>query len=288
MSLQRWAFPLARRFVAGESLDDAMAAVRRLNGDGFAATLDLLGEDVRHSADADRARNDHLALIEALGGAALDTNLSLKLSAFGLGFEPDAALARFEAVLGAAARTLRDPFVRVDMEGSALVAPTLAVVTAAFARHRNTGPVLQAYLHRTPGDVAEMIAHGIRVRLCKGAYKEPPAIALQAMHAIRVQYLALATQLLAPRGAYPAIATHDPLLIDAVKQIARERAIAPAAFEFQLLYGVRPDLQRALVAGGYRVRVYVPFGTRWAKYFRRRVTERRANLLFALRSFVGS
>jgi proline dehydrogenase len=124
------------------------------------------------------------------------------------------------------------------------------------------------------------------VRLCKGAYKEPPAIALQAMHAIRVQYLALATQLLAPRGAYPAIATHDPLLIAAVQQIARERAVAPEAFEFQLLYGVRPDLQRALVAAGYRVRVYVPFGTRWAKYFRRRVTERRANLIFALRSLV--
>jgi len=287
VSLQRWAFPLARRFVAGESLDEAIAAVQRLNDDGFAATLDLLGEDVHRTEDADRARNDHLALIETLGHHALDTNISIKLSAFGLGFAPDAARERLEAVLAAAAHTLRDPFVRVDMEGSALVAPTLDVVTSAFARHRNTGPVLQAYLHRTPADVTSMIEHGIRVRLCKGAYKEPPDVALQSMHAIRVQYLALAAQLLAPRGAYPAIATHDPLLIEAVKRVADQRGVAPSAFEFQLLYGVRPDLQRALVADGYRVRIYVPFGTRWAKYFRRRVTERRANLFFALRSLLG-
>jgi proline dehydrogenase len=188
-------------------------------------------------------------------------------------------------VLGAAQHALRDPFIRVDMEGSNLVDATLDVVDAAFAGHPNTGPVLQAYLHRTPADVERAIARGMRVRLCKGAYNEPPEVALQEMDAIRVQFLALATQVLT-RGTYPAIATHDPLLIAAVKQIARERAIASDRFEFQLLYGVRPEVQAALVREGYRVRVYVPFGTHWAQYFRRRVTERRANLVFALRSLI--
>ena len=287
MSLQGLAFPLARRFVAGESLDDALTVVRSLNDAGFSTTLDLLGEDVNRSADADRARNDHLALIDRLAATTVDTNLSLKLSALGLTFEPAAALERFESILGAARSALRDPFVRVDMEGSALVAPTLDLVTRAFVSHPTTGPALQAYLHRTPADVAHMIAIGARVRLCKGAYKEPATIALASMDAIRVQYVALATMLLA-RGTYPAIATHDPLVIDAVKQVARERAVARDRFEFQLLYGVRTDLQRALVDAGYRIRIYVPFGTRWARYFRRRVTERRANLIFALRSLTGN
>ncbi len=286
MSIQQWAFPLARRFVAGESLDDALTVVRHLNGSGFTATLDLLGEDVHQSADADRCRNDYLALIERLAAANVNSNLSLKLSALGLTFEPDAALTRLNAILDAAGQALRDPFVRVDMEGSARVDATLGVVRGAFATHTATGPVLQAYLHRTPADVAEMIALGARVRLCKGAYKEPASVALQHMHAIRVQYLALATRLLR-EGAYPAIATHDPLIIEAVKQIARDAGINADAFEFQLLYGVRPDLQRALVGAGYRVRIYVPFGTRWAQYFRRRVTERRENLLFAIRSLFG-
>jgi len=286
VSIQQWAFPLARRFVAGESLEEALAVVRQLNAEGLRATIDLLGEDVHEGRDADRTRNDHLALIEGLARSPADTNLSLKLSALGLGFEPDVASARLGTILTAAQAALRDPFVRVDMEGSALVPATLAIVTRAFSAYRTTGPVLQAYLHRTPDDVAAMIALGARVRLCKGAYKEPEAIALQSMHAIRVQYLALATKLLSG-GAYPAIATHDPLLIEAVKRIARDRDVGADAFEFQLLYGVRPDLQRALVAAGYRVRVYVPFGTRWAQYFRRRITERRENLIFAIRSLFG-
>ena len=286
MSLQGLAFPLARRFVAGESLDDALTVVRSLNAAGFTTTIDLLGEDVNRSADADRARNDHLALIERLAATTVDTNLSLKLSALGLTFEPAAALARFESILAAARSALRDPFVRVDMEGSALVAPTLDLVTHAFATSPTTGPALQAYLHRTPRDVAHMNAIGARVRLCKGAYNEPATIALASMDAIRVQYVALATMLL-DGGTYPAIATHDPLVIDAVKAVARERAVSRERFEFQLLYGVRTDLQRALLDAGHRVRIYVPFGTRWAKYFRRRVTERRANLIFALRSLTG-
>ncbi len=286
ISLQQLAFPLARRFVAGETIDDALEVVRRLNADGFATTIDLLGEDVRATADADLAHRGLLGLIERLAGTTVETNLSLKLSALGLRFEPEATQVRFDGILAAAAQALRDPFVRVDMEGSALVTPTLAVVRSAFARHPNTGPVLQAYLRRTPADLVEMNALGARVRLCKGAYKEPPEVALQAPDVIRVQFLALATVLLT-HGTYPALATHDPLLIAAVQQIARERSVAASEFEFQLLYGVRPDLQRALIDAGYRVRIYVPFGTAWARYFRRRVTERRANMVFALRSLAG-
>ena len=286
MSVQSFAFPLARRFVAGESVDDAIEAVRRLNADGMAATIDLLGEDVDTGASADRVRDGYLALVDRLAHESVDANLSLKLSALGLRFEPIATLSRFGTVLTAAKATLRDPFVRVDMEGSALVVSTLDVVISAFAQYGNTGPVLQAYLYRTQADVARMIAIGARVRLCKGAYREPPAVAMQAADQIRVQFLALAMQLLRG-GPYPAIATHDPLLIAAVKAVAGERGIAPARFEFQLLYGVRPDLQRGLVRDGYRVRTYVPFGTHWARYFRRRVTERRANALFALRSFIS-
>jgi proline dehydrogenase len=285
VSLQSVLFPLARRFVAGESVDDALAAVRALNAAGMRATIDLLGEDVHRADDADRVRDGYLALIDRLAADPADTNLSIKLSALGLTFGRDAALERFAAVLAQAQAALRDAFVRVDMEGSALVDATIEAVDAAFRRHRNTGLVLQAYLHRTPADVERAIGLGMRVRLCKGAYREPADIALQEMDAIRVQFLALATRLLAT-GTYPAIATHDPLLIAAVKQIARERSIAPETFEFQLLYGVRPDVQAALVREGYRVRVYVPFGTHWAKYFHRRITERRANLVFALRSLV--
>jgi proline dehydrogenase len=231
-------------------------------------------------------RDGYLALIDRLARAGVTTHLSLKLSALGLRFEPVPARARFGRVLAAASGALPDPFVRVDMEGSALVDATLAAVVAAFPDHRITGPVLQAALHRTPADVARMIDAGIRVRLCKGAYKEPPDVALQTAGEIRAMFLALATQLLNVRGSSPAIATHDPLLIAAVKTVARERGVTTAGFEFQLLYGVRPELQRALAAEGYRVRTYVPFGTAWAKYFRRRITERRANAVFALRSLV--
>jgi proline dehydrogenase len=278
-------FPLARRFVAGESIDDAIATVRALNATGMRATIDLLGEDVRDAASADRTRDGYLAAIDRIAAAGVETNLSIKLSALGLTFDRAGALSRLIDVM-VGAEVLADPFVRVDMEGSALVDDTLAVVRAAFDQLPTTGPALQAALHRTPVDVADAIDRAMRVRLCKGAYREPSEIALHESEPIRVRFLALAMQLL-ERGSYPAFATHDPLLIGAIRQVARERAIAPDRFEFQLLYGVRPDLQAALVADGWRVRVYVPFGTHWARYMRRRVSERRENLVFALRSIAG-
>jgi proline dehydrogenase len=174
-------------------------------------------------------------------------------------------------------------FVRLDMEGSATVDSTYRIFERARAQYEHVGPVVQAYLRRASEDVERHIESGTRVRLCKGAYKEPPSVAIQQMAEIRRNYLALARRLL-EHGTYPGIATHDEQLIDAVKRFAAERAIAPERFEFQMLYGVRPEKQRAIVAEGYRMRVYVPFGTHWAGYFYRRVAERRENVLFAVRS----
>jgi proline dehydrogenase len=177
----------------------------------------------------------------------------------------------------------RDPFVRIDMEGSGVVDATLRVFERAFARQQNVGVVFQAYLKRTAADVERIIALGARVRLCKGAYNEPPEIAYKGMPEIRENYLRLARELLT-RGNYPGIATHDRRLIDAVKAIAKTENVSSDRFEFQMLYGCRPHLQRDLVEEGYRMRVYVPFGTHWAGYFYRRVLERRENALFALSS----
>jgi proline dehydrogenase len=204
------------------------------------------------------------------------------LTAIGLLVDEDFALANLRAILEAASHN-RDPFVRIDMEGSAVTAATLRVFERAYAETTNVGPALQAYLRRTPTDVERVIALGARVRLCKGAYSEPPAIAYTTMAEIRREYLRCAESLL-ERGNHPGLATHDPRLIAGMETFARERGIARHRFEFQMLYGVRPELQRRLVADGYRVRIYVPYGTHWAGYFYRRITERRENALFALRS----
>lgn len=275
-------FFLAKRFVAGETIETALDAVRTLNAAGLAATLDFLGEDVTDPAEATRTRDTYLAMLAAIEASHATTNVSVKLTALGL-LVDEALCVNYLTDIVERAAGLADPFVRIDMEGSALTDTTLRVFETVYAQHRNTGPVIQAYLRRSPGDVERAIALGARVRLCKGAYQEPPEIALQDMPAIRRAYLQLAEALLA-RGNYPGIATHDERLIDAVKRYASGNGIGPERFEFQLLYGVRPGLQRRLVRDGYRVRVYVPFGTHWAGYFYRRVTERRENLLFAVRS----
>jgi proline dehydrogenase len=280
--LQTALFPLAARFIAGESIEDVVAAVKGLNAAGLSATIDHLGEDVRDARGADLARDAYFALIERLTSERLITNLSLKLSALGLRLNDVSTLARFTSVL-VRAQALTDPFVRVDMEGSALLPRTLETVVAAFAHHPNTGAVLQAYLHRTQSDLDAMIRLGIRVRLCKGAYREPPALALVKPAAIQSNDLACAMSLLRS-GTYPAFATHDEYLIGAIRRSAMELGVAKTAFEFQMLYGVRPELQRSLAREGYSVRVYVPYGSHWAKYLRRRIMERRENAIFALRS----
>jgi len=284
-------FFLARRFVAGETIETALEAVRALNSGGITATLDFLGEDVLEAAEAERTRDSYLRMLGEIERSGAQTNVSVKLTALGLLVDEDLCVALLSSIVERAA-TLPDPFVRIDMEGSAVTSATLRVFERVFGApmgsapvNKNVGPVIQAYLKRSADDVEHAIALGARVRLCKGAYSEPAEIAFQDMPSIRREYLRLAEALLT-RGAYPAIATHDVKLIGAIKEIARARALANDAFEFQLLYGVRPELQRSLVAEGYRVRVYVPFGTHWAGYFFRRMTERRENALFALRSIL--
>jgi proline dehydrogenase len=273
---------LARRFVAGEGIDSAIEAVRALNQQGMTATLDFLGEDVRERSAALRQRDVYIEMLDAIASSGVSSNVSIKLTAMGLLVDEGFALENLLSILERAAAN-PDPFVRIDMEGSPVLPATLRAFRRAFAQHKNVGPVLQAYLKRTAGDVDEAIELGARVRLCKGAYKEPPEIAYQPMSEIRANYLTLA-RLLLERGPYPGIATHDHRIIAAVKDFVDERKIGKDAFEFQMLYGCRPRVQREIVAQGYRMRIYVPFGTHWAGYFYRRVLERRENLFFALSS----
>jgi proline dehydrogenase len=248
----------------------------------MSATLDFLGEDVLERAAALRTRDAYFEMLDKIEESGVNSNVSVKLTAMGLLF--DEALTR-ESLLAIARRAEKnpDPFVRIDMEGSAVTDATLRVFRDVFAQTPNVGSVLQAYLKRTPADVDEAIALHARVRLCKGAYNEPTAIAYQKMPEIRARYLELARRLLL-RGTYPGIATHDRRLIAAVKAFAAAEKIGPDRFEFQMLYGCRPSVQQQIVAEGYRLRIYVPFGTHWAGYFSRRVLERRENALFALSS----
>ena len=282
MSFQSRFFFLAKRFVAGETIESALEVVRALNARGMTATLDFLGEDVTDWKEARHIRDVYLEMLGAIERAGAGSNVSVKLTALGLTLGVERCTTFLTDIVERAA-ALNDPFVRIDMEGSAVTQTTLDVFERVFASRRNVGPVIQAYLRRSPQDVERAIALNARVRLCKGAYREPPEIAYSAMATIRREYLRLAEALLS-RGQYPGIATHDESLIAAVTAFAAERGIGPERFEFQLLFGVRPDLQRRLVGEGYRVRIYVPFGTHWAAYFYRRVTERPENALFALRS----
>jgi proline dehydrogenase len=273
-------FFLAKRFVAGESVDSAVTAVRQLNAGGMTATLDFLGEDVLERDAVIKTRDAYFKMTDAIVSAGVQCNVSVKLTALGMLIDEGFALENLIAILDCAQKN-PDPFVRIDMEGSSVTQKTLDIFERAFATHKNVGPVLQSYLRRTPQDVERAIELGARVRLCKGAYSEPPDIAYKEMPQIRKQYLDCAKALLT-RGNYPGIATHDLELIDAVKAFAHNNEISPEKFEFQMLYGIRPSVQKQLVAEGYRLRIYVPFGTHWAGYFYRRVAERKENLAFAL------
>lgn len=273
---------LAKRFVPGETIQSAIAAVRDLNAGGMAASLDYLGEDVRERAAADAMAAEYLRILDALRETGVRCNVSLKLTAMGLLIDESVALQNLLRI-AEYARQNPDPFVRIDMEGSAVTDATLRVFERAFEPHRNIGIVLQAALKRTNGDVRRAIELGARVRLCKGAYEEPAAIAYRRSSEIRANFLSLARELLR-HGTYPAIATHDRRILADLEAFVSAESIAPDRFEFQMLHGCRPALQRALVAKGYRLRIYVPFGTHWASYFYRRVAERPQNALFALSS----
>jgi proline dehydrogenase len=270
---------LARRFVAGETPDDAIAVGERLASEGIRSTFDLLGE---HVHDRDTARSSAEAVSGLLRAIPppLERNVSVKLTQMGLDVSRDLCLELMQDVVRAA----RDVsgFVRIDMEGSRHTEATLDILRALRRDFDNVGCVLQAQLRRTETDVAEAIAHGDRVRLCKGAYREPASIAWPRMDDVRASFQRCARRLL-ERGVAPAIATHDESLIRHALDTARELGIGAERFEFQMLLGLRPRRWRELVAAGYRMRIYVPFGTHWLPYFLRRLRERKENALFVLR-----
>jgi len=272
---------LASRFVAGETVEAAVAAVTQLNAAGIRASLDLLGESVATPAEARAARDTYLETLDRIRHAGADANVSVKLTQMGLAIDERLCVENLRAIIAQA----RDDgsFVRIDMEQSDYTERTLQLFRQKFHPEfgNAVGVVLQSYLRRTERDVEDMVALGARVRLCKGAYKEPEAVAFPRKRDVDANYVRAMERLLA-KGDYPAIATHDVRILDHAKAFARDKGIAPARFEFQMLYGVRRDLQLALQRQGYNVRVYVPFGTQWYPYLMRRLAERPANVAFLL------
>ena len=275
---------VALRFVAGTTLDNAVEAVTALNASGARATLDVLGESVADRAAAARAARDYVETIERIAAEKLDANVSLKLTQMGLALGLDACLESVRSVAEAGRR--HGVFVRIDMESSAHTEQTLEVARRLRAEGCDVGVVIQAYLHRSKTDVTALAADRVPVRVCKGAYAEPAEIAWHDRAAIGQSFVEL-SKILLEADAHPAIATHDPDMIDAVSAFVKERGIPADRFEFQMLYGIRRDLQRQLIEQGYGLRVYVPYGTEWYPYFMRRLAERPANVLFVLRSIFG-
>ena len=276
---------VASRFVAGETLPDVLAAGRRINGEGIALTIDHLGENVTSLAEAEVSRDVYLSALNQIAENHIDGNVSLKLTQFGMDISEPACRDNVEQLVMRAKEL--NSFVRVDMESSAYTEHTLQLVEDLHTRHGAVGTVIQAYLHRSEEDVENLCRRGIRVRLCKGAYLEPAEVAFQAKAEVDRNYAQLMRILLAA-GTYPAIATHDEKIIEQTKEFAKSRHIAPDSFEFQMLYGIRRDLQRRLVAQGYRLRLYVPFGKAWYPYFMRRLAERPANVVFLARHLFRS
>lgn len=271
----------ARRFIAGEGVGDALAAARALAERGIGCTLNHLGEAVTAAPAARAAADAYARVVRDAREAGLACQISVKLTQLGLGVDPAACEANLRRVLDAAGDGC---FVRIDMEQSRWVDPTLDVFEGVWRDgHRNVGVVLQAYLYRTADDLARVNALGARVRLCKGAYQEPPAVAWPRKVDVNASFVRLMQSLL-EGGVDPAFATHDPEMIAATRAHGRDLGLGPERFEFQMLFGVRRDLQARLVDEGHRVRVYVPFGSEWFPYFMRRLGERPANVLFVLRS----
>ncbi|HEX2142246.1 MAG TPA: proline dehydrogenase family protein [Candidatus Limnocylindria bacterium] len=275
---------LARRFVSGTSLDEAVEAVRALNERGAMATIDVLGESVDDRSTAERAAASYVTTLERIATEGLDANVSLKLTQMGMDLGLDTCLEVLRPVVEAGRR--HGIFVRVDMESSAYTDRTLEVVRRLRADGHDVGAVLQSYLHRSRTDAAALAAEGCRVRVCKGAYAEPEAIAYQDPAEINRSFVDCMVTLL-EADAYPAAATHDPEMIAAVRAAAEERGIGPDRFEFQLLYGIGRDIVDRLLANGYQVRIYVPYGEQWWPYYMRRLAERPANVMFFLRGLFG-
>lgn len=277
---------VSSRFVAGLESEDVLRATSALNQDGIAATLDSLGENVHTPEEAQRSAAIYHQLLDAIGQRDLQANVSVKLTQMGMDLSPGLAEQIVQGLVEHAVRV--GTFVRVDMEGSAYTQATLDMVCRLHRRFPGSvGVVIQAYLRRSAADVSMLLAQGIRIRLCKGAYQEPPTLAFPDKTEVDANYMRL-TEMLLTSGIYHGIATHDPHMIAATQKLVREKGISREGFEFQMLYGIRRDLQRSLVAEGYHMRIYVPFGHEWYPYFMRRLAERPANVLFLAKNFFRS
>ncbi len=277
---------LSGRFVAGMSVDEALTATAATNSRGMSVSIDNLGENVTNAEEARHSAALYHQLLDEIAARKLQANVSLKLTHMGLDVEEKIARAIVDELVAHAARLQN--FVRVDMEGSAYTQKTLDVVRDLHRRDGNAGhvgAVIQSYLQRSETDVQSLCAERIRIRLCKGAYKEPPDIAFQKKEDVDANFVKL-VRILLKSGTYHGIATHDPKMIAATIAFAKSENIASDRFEFQMLYGVRRDLQQQLVRDGWRMRVYIPFGTEWYPYLMRRLAERPANAIFILKNIL--
>lgn len=279
---------LSGRFVAGLTVAEALAACEQLNREGMAVTLDSLGESVIEESQARASAAIYHQLLDAIESRGLNANVSVKLTQVGMDIEPALAERIVGEMVEHAARV--DSFVRIDMEGSPYTEATIALAERLHARPEmrgRVGTVLQAYLYRSADDAKRLVEKGIRIRLCKGAYKERAEIAFPRKRDVDANYVALMTYL-AASGVFCGIATHDETIVDALRKFVRETGLPKSSFEFQMLYGIRRDLQRQLIEQGFGVRVYLPFGAEWYPYFMRRLAERPANVLFLARNFFRS
>lgn len=277
---------MSGRFVAGMTIDDALGACERVNREGIAATLDALGESVTTEAEARASADVYHEMLDAIGARRLRANVSLKLSQMGMDFDPALAESIVGELVEHAAHV--DSFVRIDMEGSAFTEATISMTERLYGKYPGrVGTVLQAYLFRTDGDADRLLDQGIRIRLCKGAYKESAEIAYPLKSDVDANYVKLAERMMTS-GVFCGIATHDEAIVEKLLKFVRDKNVSKSAFEFQMLYGIRRDLQRRLAKQGFGVRVYVPFGPEWYPYFMRRLAERPANVLFLMKNFLKS
>ena len=274
---------VSRRFVAGEELNEAIEATRALNQQGMHVSLDHLGENVSDEHEAVEAAQSYMQIIDSIKASGVDATISIKLTALGLDISKDLCMDNVTRILEHAQQF--PIFVRIDMEGSAYTERTVSTTLRLHERFEHVGTVIQSCLYSSKQDVEQLIAQGVRVRLVKGAYKEPKTLAFQQKSDVDHNYVRLMTMLLL-HGNYPALATHDESIINAACKYAREHGIGQEAFEFQMLYGIRRDLQEKLVKQGYHVRVYVPYGSQWYPYLMRRMAERPANLIFVMSNAV--
>ncbi len=273
---------VSRRFVSGETQEQAIQVVKELNRKGFTATLDHLGENVTNTQEAGSSAEEYLVFLDKINQAQVNSNVSCKLTQMGLDLDFDFCLNNVRRIVEKAKEY--DNFVRIDMEDSPRTEKTLQVCYALHKEYSNVGAVIQSYLYRSEEDVGKLLENKIRIRLCKGAYKEPKSVAFQKKKEVDGNFVKL-MQMMLKSGVYHGIATHDDKMIQATIEFARKENISKDGFEFQLLYGIRRELQEELVKQGYNVRIYTPYGDQWYPYFMRRMAERPANLFFVAKNF---